>query len=123
MGNFLHRTNKQYLASTDPNGLPESLANYISEPDMSAVIGQPTKYWVISGDTVSLVDQSTRDAIDAALLEAQKDSLIAELDQFSIMKAVALTLLDAINVTRVADSQAEISIAQFKTAAKAKLGN
>jgi len=71
MANLLHRTTKQYLVSTDPNGLPEPIANYIEEPDLSAVAGQPNKYWTITGDVVTLMSQAEQDAVDADI-EAAK---------------------------------------------------
>ena len=68
MANWLHRTTKQELRSVSSASLPEPQANYIENPDLSAVVGWPNRYWLVTGDVVSLVDQATRDSIDAALL-------------------------------------------------------
>ena len=92
MPDYLHRTTKQHLRSVSVNSLPEAESNYILMPDLSAVEGQPSKYWVVTGDLITLADQSTRDAIDAALVESQKDSLSTNLDQ--VLKAVVLALND-----------------------------
>jgi hypothetical protein len=72
MATLLHRTTKQLLVSVDPNGLPEPIANYIEDPDLSAVTGEPNKYWIITGDVVTLMDQAAQDAVDAAELAARE---------------------------------------------------
>ena len=76
MPNWIHRTTKQVLKSVAAADLIEPAGAYIEEPDLAAVAGQPTKYWVISGDVVSLVDGTTQAAIDAA---EQADAEVAEL--------------------------------------------
>ena len=124
MANFLHRTTKQYLLSTSPASLPESEANYIEDPDMSAVAGQPSKYWVITGDTVSLADQATRDAIDAAELEASRDAAAAQLDQTEdVLRAFMLLVIDELNILRANDGLNARTAAQLKTAIRNKLGS
>ncbi len=98
MANFLHRTTKRYLTSQDPNGLPEPLANYIEGPDLSAVTGFASKYWVITGDVVTLMSQAQRDAVDAAELSAQRDAQANVFDGVEAHeRAFALMLLDEIN--------------------------
>jgi hypothetical protein len=42
MGDYVHRTTKQYLKSVSPNSLPEPLVNYIEDPDLSNVVGVPS---------------------------------------------------------------------------------
>ena len=66
MPSYLHRTRKILLENIDATDLPEAPANYIEDPNMSAVAGQPRKYWVISGDTVSLADAAGQAAADSA---------------------------------------------------------
>ncbi len=95
---WLHRTNKTVLRSVASADLPEAIANYIEEPDLSAVVGQPPKYWIVADDTVSLADQATRDAIDAALLSAARDALADEIDTVeTYARAFALVVLDEFN--------------------------
>lgn len=65
MGTFLDRSDKLLFVSVPPDELPEPLGNYILEPDLSAVIGFPSKYWTISGDDVLLKSQAERDQVDA----------------------------------------------------------
>lgn len=98
MPNWVHRTTKQFLRSVPSAELPEALANYIEEPDLSAVTGQPAKYWVITGDTISLADQATRDAIDAAELAAQRDAIADQLQQLqTVTRAFAEVVMDEFN--------------------------
>ncbi len=98
MPNFLHRTSKQSLRSVSYPDLPEPIANYIEEPDLSAVEGQPVKYWIIIGDVISLVDLATRDSIDAAAETTRLDNIADELDHTqTIMRAFAETVLDEFN--------------------------
>lgn len=136
MPNFLHRTDKTYLRSYSGNKLPEPISNYIEDPDLSAVEGQPVRYWEISGDTVTLADQATRDAIDAQLLSDQRDAVAAQLEQQEdIMRAFALVVLDEINTLRqqfntttaetnqlTTTTLADRTVQQLKTALRNKLG-
>ncbi len=124
MPTYLHRTDKTLLTSVAEADLAEAVANYILEPDLSAVTGQPVKYWEISGDTVSLADQSTRDAIDAAELSDSYDSIADEMDVLeSITRAAMLVVLDEVNVLRAQHGLADRTAVQFKTAIRNKLGN
>lgn len=50
--------------STDPD--------WIINPDLSAVAGQPKKYWKIVGDSVALMTQAERDSVDSAAAAAAK---------------------------------------------------
>lgn len=68
MANVLNRTTKQFIASANTVEYPAQ--DWIINPDMTAVTGFASKYWTITGDTVSLMDQASRDAVDAAELAA-----------------------------------------------------
>ena len=124
MPNYVHRTTKAYLTSTSPASLPEAEVNYIEDPDLSAVTGFASIYWIITGDVVTLMDQAARDAVDAALLSANRDSTADVLDQVeSLDRAFALVILDEINTLRALHSLADRSIAQLKTVLRNKLGS
>lgn len=123
MPNYLHRTTKEYLVSVGESDLPEAEANYIYQPDLSAVAGQPSKYWVITGDVVSLADQATRDAIDAANDQSVLDGIADELDETrTIMRAFAEVVVDEINLLRAGHGLAARTLAQLKSAVRQKLG-
>ncbi len=96
MANVLNRSTKEFIVSANTVNYP--VANWIHDPDMSAVDGFPSRYWTITGDTVSLMSQAERDAVDAALLVANRNVLADEIDQVeSFMRAFALVLLDEFN--------------------------
>ena len=98
MPKWIHRVDKRVLNSVASADLPEPQANYIEEPDLSAVLGQPVRYWEITGDVVSLADAPTRAAIDAALLVTQRDALANDIDRAeSFLRGFALVLLDELN--------------------------
>jgi len=122
MASVLNRTTRQYLQSVNTPDYPT--LDWIIEPDLSAVVGFAAKYWIITGDVVTLMDQAARDAVDAAELEASRDSTTNGLDQVeSLDRAFALVILDEINTLRALHSLADRSIAQLKTALRNKLGS
>lgn len=96
MASVLHRTTKQYLASANTPDYP--VQDWIINPDLSAVDGWAQKYWIITGDLVSLADANARAAIDAAETEAQRDAITAQLDQTEdVLRAFMLVTLDELN--------------------------
>lgn len=96
MAAVLNRTMKQYIASANTPDYPA--AEWIINPDMAAVVGYPPQYWVITGDVVSLMNQTERDAVDAAALEASRDSTAAVLAQpEAYPRGYALVALDELN--------------------------
>lgn len=98
MPNWLHRTSKRHIKSVASADLAEPVANYIEEPDLSAVAGQPVKYWIITGDVVSLADAAARAAIDQAEIDAERDQIANEMDDLEDMsRAFALAVLDQFN--------------------------
>ena len=129
MANFLHRTTAQYLTSTSPNSLPEPIANYIEQPDLTAVDGFESKYWIITGDIVTLMSQAERDVVDVNDLSARRDNLANDIDRAeTYSRAFALVLIDELNLR--ADITNEIftaaaaanNLGSFKTA-MAAIGN
>ena len=124
MPNYLHRTSKEYLLSVSPSSLPEPVANYIIAPILSAVVGYPSKYWIITGDDVTLMDQAARDAVDVAEIAANRDDVAGQMDSMeNIIRAFALAVLDEFNVLRAQHSLPERTISQLKTAVRNKLGS
>ena len=146
MADVLNRTTKQYLPSANTPDYPVS--DWIINPDVSAVAGQPTKYWKINGDTVSLMSQAERDAVDAAELAVARDSVASQMDSVEdYSRAFALTILDEINLhaarttaildavdgaTPLANLKTAVAaipdvpqrtIGQLKTAVRGKLGS
>lgn len=100
MSNVLHRTTKEFLRSVNEPDYP--VQDWIHDPDMSAVAGFDGKYWVINGDSVSLMSQAERDAVDAAEAAAaivqDKADQKGRIDAERAIKALALLTLDMHNL-------------------------
>lgn len=92
MSAVLNRTTKQFLSSANTPDYPAS--EWIINPDLSAVSAYDSKYWVIQGDNVILMNQSARDSIDDAENDLRKDSIV---NDNALMSEV---LLDEINALR-----------------------
>lgn len=121
MASVLHRTTRQYIPSA--NTPDYSVIDWIINPDLSAVVGFETKYWIITGDIVTLMDAAARDAVDAAELEASRDATVAELDQIeALLRAFAGVLKDEINILRAQHAFADRTLLQLRTAIRNKLG-
>lgn len=120
MATVLNRTTKQLITSANTVDYP--VANWIIEPNLSAVTGFASKYWIISGDIVSLMDAPARAAVDAAELNAMRDAIAAELDRpEDVLRALTLVIMDELNRHSTleedifAASAAATSLADFKT--------
>lgn len=119
---WIHRTTKQVLQSVASADLTEAEANYIEAPDLSAVAGQPRKYWIITGDVISLADAAAQLVIDADLLTALRDTVADEIERAeSYTRAFALLVLDefndtALKINEILDAiDAATSLAEVKT--------
>jgi len=139
LNTWLNRTTKVFVQQTssgemerrfsvevfhDGTGEPISNANWIHAPDMSAITGQLSKYWIITGDVVTLMSQTERDVVDLTTLNARRDNTANQLDVVEdVMRAFALVVLDEINVLRAQHSLVDRTIVQLKTAIRNKLGN
>jgi len=127
MPNWVHRTTKQYQTSVSPASLVEPKANYIQDPDMSAVTGQPNKYWTITGDAVTLKSKAERNAVDATI-EAQRASDEKNLatsgtDTDRRLLGFMEVMVDEINILRQnAGIPPARSLEDYKTATKNNIG-
>lgn len=97
MASVLNRATKQYIPSANTPDYP--IDDWIHDPDLSAVIGFDSRYWVITEDVVTLMSQAERDALDATLLNAGRDEIAAQLDNVEdVLRAFMLTVLDELNL-------------------------
>ena len=62
MSNVVHRTTKKYLRSVNTPDYP--VEDWIINPDLSAVVQVPNKYWKIAGDVVTEMDLTEKSAVD-----------------------------------------------------------
>jgi hypothetical protein len=69
VASVLNRTTKEFRPRANTPDFPS--AQWIINPDLSAVAGFPAKYWKITGDVVSLMTPAERDAQDDADLVAE----------------------------------------------------
>ncbi len=105
MGTWLNRNTKKLVKSVSPtemtNRFADFPADWISQPDLSAVEGQPSIYWLITGDVVTLMDQTARDAADiqkaAATLALGRAKDKLRMDDERILKAVAVYFAKELN--------------------------
>ena len=120
MANVLNRTTKLYLVSVNEPDYPQQ--DWIWNPDISAVTGWPARYWVITGDSVTLMDAAARAALDALLLSESRDDLVNQLTSVEdLMRALMLVILDefnnhALKINSILDAvDAATSLADLKT--------
>lgn len=73
MADVLNRTTREFLRSVHEPNYP--VEDWIINPDLEGVEDFESKYWIITGDIVSLMEQTARDAVDAAELESQRDAI------------------------------------------------
>ena len=128
MPNYLHRTTKQYRTSVSTIDLPEPIANYIQDPDISAVQGQPNRYWIITGDAVSLASAGQRTTIDAniaaAIKQEEKDAATGNADTNRLLLGFMETMVDEINILRQATgTQPARTLAQYKANTRGNISN
>ena len=125
MANVLNRTTgltlpyqKDYRESVNTTDFPA--ADWIVNPDLSAVAGFDSIYWDISGDSVVLVNQgtrNTRDAEIAAFLQGQQEQSAKDnLDGEIILRAIVRLIVDELNVLRAEHALPDRTYAQARTA-------
>lgn len=97
MATVLNRTTKQYLESVNTPDYPA--AQWIHNPNLSAVQGWPSKYWTISGDNVLLMSEGERNNIDAIELSNSRDRTSNRMDDIEdIVRALGLSVIDLTNI-------------------------
>ena len=138
LNTWLNRTTNQFLIEISSGGMtarfpgllfddgagqPINNADWIHAPDLDAVTGFPdTKYWIVTGDVVSLMSQAARDALDAAADTVQLDSIADELTQTrTFIRAFAEVVLDEINNLRSQHALPPRTLTQLRNAVRGKL--
>ena len=127
---WIHRTKKTYVERSSPRTMEEnyglsfvdaegaaiSNAEWIYNPDMSAVEGVPSKYLVIIGDIVSEMSQGEKDAVDVAILAARRDAMVngAIDDLEGDLRQLVKVMISEINILRRQHGLPDRTIAQFK---------
>ncbi len=123
MASVLNRTTKEFRTSANTPDFP--VADWIINPDLMAVAGQPIIYWVITGDVVSLASVGEQATIDAALaaakLTTEKDGAKNSLDVERVLVALVELLPDEFNILRTLHSLPDRTFAGLRTAIRAKI--
>lgn len=118
---ILNRTTLEYTRS--PSGDNFDTNVYVVDPDMSPVDGVSTKYWLLTGDVLSVMDQAAQDAVDAVETTDRLDAISDRLDDSEdIQRAFARLVMDELNILRANDSLAPRTLSQLKTGLRNKLG-
>ncbi len=84
MSNVLDRRTLEYLISVHTPDYSEQ--EYVINPDMSAVIKTPSRYWKLRGDVVSVMTQTEKDAKDANMPQPGKSDEDLVLDRLTALE-------------------------------------
>ncbi len=124
MSNWIHKTTKRVLNSVATADLPEAVGNYIEDPDLSSVTGQPSIYWKITGNVISLMSQAEQDAVDAAALIVNRDNKITEIDDLEgSLRQIVRIIMDELNTLRGFHGLPVRTLSQLRTAIRNGYGN
>ncbi len=117
---FVHRTTFVEFGSTSPADLPEAIANYVQDPDLTAVAGQPKKYWILTGDIFSLMDAGQQAAADAAegvaLTAESRGAAVSAPDIPAVEDELGIQLRELFEVFNKRDNYLVTRIEELQTA-------
>jgi len=136
MSGWLNRTTNKYIVRKDPTsmalaypadmpfidgvGNAQSNSAWIWNPDLLAVVPFHSKYWIITGDVVTLMNLAARDAVDAQevsdRLDEEKTEAKITYDGEINITALALIIMDELNILRALHSLPDRAPAQIKAA-------
>lgn len=123
MAVVLNRTTKQLIPFAHTPNFP--VADWIINPDLSAVAGQPTRYFIITGDVVTLASAAEQVAIDAviaeALLTSARDGAKNEFDDRRELVAFAKLLIIELNELRLLHGLPKRTFAQLRNALRGEI--
>lgn len=119
---WLHRTTLRQLHSVSPADLPSPRTEWIEEPDLSAVTGFAPKYWIVTGNTITLMSATARAVVDAAQDSSELDVIANQLEETrSILRGFAEVMLDEINSLRGLHGRQPRTLRQLRNAVRNKL--
>ena len=128
MSRVFNRTDGRFLFAVH---IPDfSSADWILNPDLTEVVREPSKYWIIDppgSDTIRAATASERTTIDAAIgatqLDAEKVVAKTQVDAKyeRILRALVDLLLSEFNILRAEHGFADRTPAQVKAALKANI--
>jgi hypothetical protein len=125
MANVIHRTTLDFRISVNTPDFPEPTWKH--NPDMSAVLSVPQRYWkappdwnVANAGPVEMT-QAEKDAVDTAILNTTRDATTAQVDRVEdVLRASLLSILaefndHALRINEILDAvDAAVSLADLK---------
>jgi len=130
MADVFNRTTGEFIPSAHTPNFP--VADWVINPDLTAVLGQPVRYWFITGTTnpegqeeLGVVDAATQTSIDDALaatkLAAEKAGAKTQVDVERVVRALIELLPGEFNILRTLHSLPDRNTAGLVTAIKANI--
>ena len=123
MSDVLNRTTKQLIKSANTPDF--DVADWIINPDLAAVAGQPNRYWLIAGDVVSLMDAAAQTVVDDDIADAkeaaEKDTAKTAVDVERVVRALVDMLPGEFNILRTIEGLPDRTAAQVNAALKANI--
>ncbi len=126
MASVFNRTDGRFLPSVHTPDF--DVADWIINPDLSAVAGQPSRYWIIDpalSDTIRLATAGEQTTIDddiaAARLTAEKDGAKTAVDVERVVRALVDMLPGEFNLLRTEHAFADRTAAQLTAGIKANI--
>lgn len=117
MPTYLHIPTKTLYPSVSEAEGYDGDADYLKNPDLSAVAGVPRRYWKINRGKVSEMTVAEKAAVDAADETEQKRRMTDELGDVNGLERQTLRyLLGLINVERARHGDPAVSLADAETA-------
>ena len=100
MSDFLNRTTLEFQRSRNDTDSPDPpwLLVEPGSPNRTLIDTVPRRYLTLTGDVLSEKSQAEKDAVDAAILDAEREDTASRLDELEdISRAFALVVLDELN--------------------------
>lgn len=130
MAHVFNRTTGQFIQSVNTPDF--NVADWVLNPDLTATVGQPVKYWFITGGTnpegqeeLGVVNAAAQIVIDddlaAAKAVSQKDSAKSSVDVERVVRALVDLLPSEFNILRALHALPDRTAAQVNAALKANI--
>jgi hypothetical protein len=116
MATVVNRTTAKVIYSVNTPDYPP--AEWLINPDLSALSNVPQKYWKVASDSVVEMTAQEKSAVDAALLAARRDQIEAKTTD-EAFKAVLAALVKVVNLRLPVGSK--ITASELRTAIRAEI--
>jgi hypothetical protein len=93
MSDAINRITRDLFLSVNTPDYPES--EYIINPDLSLVKDTPGQYWKISGDSVIIMNETEKQAVDNSLVEQAAQASAKDINNIVADHTARLTELNS----------------------------